>query len=76
MVNVPERREARKLEGVQDELYRENNEEGGASDEASRIERSQIREELIKKWSMSKRWDGSIIDHSSYIGDPVNHRMD
>lgn len=49
MVNVPEGREARKLEGVQDVLYRENNEEGGVSEEASQIEGSQIREELIKK---------------------------
>lgn len=49
MVNVPEERGARKLEGVQDVLYRENKEEGGASDEVSQIERSQIREELIKQ---------------------------
>lgn len=76
MVNVPEEREARKLEGVQDVLYRENKEEGGAGDEVSQIERSQIWEELIKKPSMSKLWDGSIIDRSSYIGDPVNYRID
>lgn len=33
MVNVPEEREAKKLEGVQDVLYRENKEEDGVSDE-------------------------------------------
>lgn len=49
MGNDPEEREARKLEGVQSVLYRENKEEDGASDEVSQIERSQIREELIKK---------------------------